>query len=148
RINPQVGRLAPHVSGALWMLLCGAAVGVVVALGPSPSLRDAPEHARPVARPDLSALAPAVVPKAVIWAEPGSMVWSLQLSPDDRYVAAKVGREGESIRMRVLIIERFSGQVIVDTPGYFRVYTCFTAESDALVVYSPNSYPFTRETMG
>jgi hypothetical protein len=83
-----------------------------------------------------------------IWVESETRVWMLQLSPDDKYLAAGVGRAGEHFSTRVLLIERRSGAVLVETPAYFRVRTCFTAASDALLVYTPDTYPFTLETRG
>jgi hypothetical protein len=82
-----------------------------------------------------------------IWDKRDAIVSTLRLSPDDRYLAAIVGQgDGEHFEMRVLLIERRTGTVLVDTPGYFRVRTCFTPVSDALVVYTPDTYPFTHET--
>jgi WD40 repeat protein len=83
-----------------------------------------------------------------IWTEDDTVVLSLQLSPDDSYLAAIVGPVGEFYPKRVLLIERRTGAVLVDTPSHFRVRTCFTQASDALLVYAPDSYPFTGATRG
>ena len=76
-----------------------------------------------------------------IWASDRAQIASLQMSPNDKYLAARVSRNQSPQDSHLLVIEVESRRIILDilNAAVSRVLICFAPTSDAVAVYSPEN---------
>jgi WD40 repeat protein len=142
-IEPR--RISIPLARPLWLMLVIAVTASVFIYATrsvrvrSPSKADAASFTTksPAARHEDAVIVTApAVSRPAIWSNDGEQIWSLQISPNDRYLVAHVYSKGGLNIRRVLVIEMETSKVVVEAPAHFRALSCFVPASNAVAIYT------------